>query len=185
MPLADLPDDLSAHVQIGQQLAVMVVEDDVLDADPTAGLLRLGAPPCAKLRAALLLMAGIAVGDRDEAHVMPGGRPLRGHAACVQIAVVGMRTERDDVQWPRGLLRHRPLRSLRGQRADHDDNQRQSRVAHRTPFGDRRLTNDEPRTPASTSAHGAIEANRRSSIVSRQCSSLLSQQPVDLFGRSR
>ena len=38
-PFPDLPDDLLRGLQRGQQLAVVVVEDDVVDADATAGFM--------------------------------------------------------------------------------------------------------------------------------------------------
>jgi hypothetical protein len=53
LPLADLPDDLLPDLERRQQLAVVVVEDDVVDADAAAGFDGLGAariaswpPPC-------------------------------------------------------------------------------------------------------------------------------------------
>ena len=53
----------------------MVVEDDVLDADAAAGLLRLGAAPRGQRAAAFRLVAGVAVGDRDEADADGPARP--------------------------------------------------------------------------------------------------------------
>ena len=98
LPFADLPDDLLAHLEIGDELAIMVVEHHVLDADAAAGLLRLGAPPHGELAAALLVVTGIAVGDGDEPHLVAERRPFGRRAAGADVTVVGVRTERDDAE---------------------------------------------------------------------------------------
>ncbi len=102
LPLADLADDLLAHLQRRKQLAVVIVEDDVFDADALAGLDGFGAPPCRERAAAFGLMAGVAVGDRDEADLVAQRGPFRGRAAGADVAVVRVRAERDDVQRRRG-----------------------------------------------------------------------------------
>ena len=111
VPLPNLPDDLLAHRERRQQLAVVIVEDDVLDADSATGFARFGATPRGERAAAFGLMAGVAVGHRHESHAVAEGRVLRRNASGALIAVVGMRAERDDVQL---AIRGRSLRALRG-----------------------------------------------------------------------
>ena len=96
LPLADLPDDLLTHIEAGHQLAVVVVQDDVVDADAASGLDGFGAPPHGQLPAAFLVVAGIAVGDGDKAHLVAHRRPLGGDAGRPDVAVVGMRAEGDN-----------------------------------------------------------------------------------------
>ena len=87
-----------ADLQRRQQLAIVVVEDDVVDADATAGFDGLGAPAHGELAAALLVVAGIAVGDRDEADLGARGDPFGGDPPGADVAIVGMGPEGDDAQ---------------------------------------------------------------------------------------
>jgi hypothetical protein len=41
-------------------------------------------------------MAYVAIGHRDELHLVPFRRPERRGAACLQLRIVRMRAERDD-----------------------------------------------------------------------------------------
>ena len=99
----------SRDVERRHELAVVVVEDDVLDADAAAGFLRLGAAPRGERAAAFGLMTRIAVGHRDEPHAMAERGIFRRGAAGALIAVVGMRAKRDDVQLAVGARRLRAL----------------------------------------------------------------------------
>ena len=64
---------ICAHVQRRQQLAVVVVEHHVVDAD-AAPARRLGAAARRERPAALGWWPGVAVGHRDEPHLMAGPR---------------------------------------------------------------------------------------------------------------
>ena len=110
----------SRDVERRDQLAVVVVEHDVLDADAAAGFLRLGAAPRRERASALGLMSRVAVGDRDEPHAMAERGVLRRRAAGALIAVVGMRAKRDDVQLAVGARRLRALGRLLGNSRDAD-----------------------------------------------------------------
>ena len=77
IPLANLADDLLADVERRHQLAVVVVEDDVLDADAAAGFLRFGTAPRRERATTLGLVTRVAVGDGDESHAMAEGGVLR------------------------------------------------------------------------------------------------------------
>ena len=61
VPFADLPDQLKPDIQAGHQLPVMVVEDQVFDAEPAAGLAGLLTPPRGQHSSALGLVAGVSV----------------------------------------------------------------------------------------------------------------------------
>ena len=78
IPLPDLADDLLAHLQRGQQLAVMVVKGDVFDADSAAGFRSLGSPPHRQSAAPFALVARVAVRHRDKAHLVPERGPFCG-----------------------------------------------------------------------------------------------------------
>jgi hypothetical protein len=97
-PLPNLADDLLPYLQVGHELPIVIVEHDVLDADPPARLLCLGAAAHRQLPTPLLLVTGIAVGDRHEADLVPECRPLRGAAARPDVTVVGVGAERDDAE---------------------------------------------------------------------------------------
>ena len=62
-PLADLADNLLADFQGRQELAVVVIEDFVFDADASPGLYRFSAPALGECFSAHRLVPGIAVGD--------------------------------------------------------------------------------------------------------------------------
>ena len=83
-------DHLLAHLQRGQQRAVVVVEGDILAAQQRAGCRRLAAPSPRQGRAAHLVVPGVAVGQGD--HLYPMSQPAvqRGNAAGVEVRVVGM-----------------------------------------------------------------------------------------------
>ena len=83
----------------------MVVEHDVLDAEALAGFLRLGPPPRAERGAALGLVPRVPVGERHEPHAVARLRPLDRRATGADVAVVGVRSEDDDVERP--ILRER------------------------------------------------------------------------------
>jgi len=106
LPLADPADHLPAHGERRLQLAVVVVEHLVLgDPQPPPGLLRLGPPPLRERAAALGLVPGVAVRQRDELDRVALRGPQRGRAARVEVAVVGMGAEHDDAQRPDGVSR--------------------------------------------------------------------------------
>ena len=88
----------ATHFQRGQQFAVVIIEHVVLDPDAASGLLRFRAPALGQNPAALLVMAGVAVGDGDELHLMPGGGVFGGEPACLAITIVGVSSKRDDAQ---------------------------------------------------------------------------------------
>ena len=96
IPLADLPDHLLAHLERGQQLSVVIIEDCVLDAQTARRFLGLGEPALGKSGAVQCLMARIAVGDGHELHRVPGGGKERGGTRRADVAIVGMRAEGDD-----------------------------------------------------------------------------------------
>ena len=79
----------------------MIVEHDVLDAERRADLLRLRPPSRGQRAAALRLVTGVAVGHRDESHLVAERRPLRRRAAGADVAIVRVGAERDDAK--RGL----------------------------------------------------------------------------------
>ena len=74
LPEPDLPNDFFAWLERRQQLAVVIVQHDVIDADPAAGFLRFRAATRGERATALGLMPGIAIRDRDEANAVPEGR---------------------------------------------------------------------------------------------------------------
>jgi hypothetical protein len=76
----------------------VIVEHDILDADAAPGFLRLGAAPGGERAAAFGLMPGISVGDRDESYAVAERGVLGCDTAGALIAVVGMGTERDDIE---------------------------------------------------------------------------------------
>ena len=98
VPLADQPGERAAVFQRRLQLAVVIVEDDALDAEHLVGLLDFGLAADGERAARLAPVADVAVGHGDEEHVMPELGPARGRAAGLNLAVVGMRAERDDAE---------------------------------------------------------------------------------------
>jgi hypothetical protein len=121
VPLAYLTNDLQTHIEGRQQLAVVVVEDDILDADPPSRFLCLGAPPSGQRAAALRLMTGVAVGDGHESHAVAERGILGRRTAGALVAVVRMRPERDDVEFRFGARR------LRRREVQHDRQQYSAR----------------------------------------------------------
>ena len=67
-----------------------------LDAEDLRALLDFCFPPPSQRPAGALEMSDVAVGHRDELHLVARRRPQRRHAARLQLGVVGMRAERDD-----------------------------------------------------------------------------------------
>jgi hypothetical protein len=59
LPLAYLADDLLADIEAGHELAVVVVQDDVVDADAAAGFDGFGSTPHRQLTAAFLVVPRI------------------------------------------------------------------------------------------------------------------------------
>ena len=108
-PLPDLANDLLSRVQARQQLAVVIVEDDVLDPDAASRFPRFRAPPGGQRAASLRLVSRVAVGDGDEPHPVAERGVLGGDAARSLITVVRMGAKRDDVQLAICAGRLRPL----------------------------------------------------------------------------
>ena len=102
VPLADLADDLNAHIQPGRELAVVVVEHFVVDAQPAARFLGLGPPARGENASAFGLMTRVAVGDGDELDLVAGRGVLGREAARLDVAVVGVRAECDDADFSNG-----------------------------------------------------------------------------------
>ncbi len=114
-PFANQADDLLAHFERRQQLAVVVVEPGG-DAQDTGGALHLGLAPLGQRFAGFTPVTNVAVGDGDEFHMVAGRRPQRCRAAGFDLAVVGVRSEADDAE-----LAVRPSFRLRI-RSIHGDN---------------------------------------------------------------
>src|SRR5689334_566982 len=82
-------------------------------------------------------MSDITVGHRDELHLGPLRGPHGGHAAGLQLRIVGVRPERDDAEWPR--LRGRlPRQSRLGREGHAGSAQKEILPFHRTSTGRRR-----------------------------------------------
>ena len=95
--LADDADHLPAHVQVGHELAVVVVEDQVVGADHGAGAAGLRRPPSGERPPAHRLVAGVAVRQRDETHdVAP--LAVEGHRPPAVVGVVRMRADDEHPQ---------------------------------------------------------------------------------------
>src|SRR5437588_2108152 len=84
LPLADFADDLLTDLPGRQELAVVVIEHFVFDADASPGFLRLSAATLGKFFSAHRL------------HLVAEHGILGGDATCAEVAIVGMRTEGDD-----------------------------------------------------------------------------------------
>src|SRR5262249_14430789 len=95
-PLANLADHLFAHIHIRQELAVMVVQDFVFDADAPPGFLRFRASALGEFLSAHGLMPRIAVGERYELHLIAARGILGGEATGAKVTIIGMCAERDD-----------------------------------------------------------------------------------------
>ena len=107
VPAANLADNFLAHFERGQQFAIVIVQNFVLDSQAPRGFLGLAQPPLRQCGAAHGLMAGIPIGDRNELDRVAQARKQCGRSRCANIAIVRMRAERDDPN----------LLSLRQQRA--------------------------------------------------------------------
>ena len=120
IPQPNLPNDLLAHVERGDQLAVVIIEHDVLDADAAPGFLCLGSSPRSEGASAFRLMSCITVGHRHEPDAMPKRGELRGRTAGALVAVIRMGAKRDDVQLAIGRRRLGALGRLPGGSRDAD-----------------------------------------------------------------
>src|SRR5206468_5838396 len=94
----DLADNLQPHVERRQQLAVVIVEHDIVDPDAPARFPGLLAPTGGQGTATLRLVTRVAVRDGDEPDVVAQRRPPGRGASGTLVAVVRMRSERDDVE---------------------------------------------------------------------------------------
>ena len=110
LPEPDLSNDFFSRLERRQQLAVVIVQHDVVDTDAPSGFLCFGAATRGERATALGLMPGVAIRDRDEANAVPEGRQLRCRAAGLLVAIVLVRAERDDVELSVGRRRHRSAR---------------------------------------------------------------------------
>ncbi len=106
LPFADQPRHRLAVLERRHQFAVVNVHHVGLDAENPRALRHFRLAPPRQRSAGGSEMADVAVGHRDELHLVPGGGPLRRDAARLQLGVVGMCAEGDD---PQGL-------ALRGRR---------------------------------------------------------------------
>ncbi len=95
---ADQGDDRAPVLERRQQLAVVVVEQLVADADHGRRRQRLGAAALDQLRAGHLLVPGVAVGERDEQDLVALLGVERRHAASRELAVVGVGAEDQHAQ---------------------------------------------------------------------------------------
>ena len=100
----------------------MVVEDDVLDADATARLLRFRAAPGGERSATLRLVTRVPVRDRHESDTMAQRRILGSNAARALVTVVRVGAERNDIELAVSARRLSALRLclqvVRGAHAD-------------------------------------------------------------------
>jgi hypothetical protein len=112
LPVANQAGHGAAVLERGHQLAVVDVEHLGLDAEDLGALLHFGVAPPGQRPAGALEVADVAVGHGDELHLVPGRGPQGGHAAGLELGVVGVRAEGDDPE--RALRPRRRLRRLRG-----------------------------------------------------------------------
>ena len=91
--VADQPYDRATMLKRRQQFAVVNVEHLGGRAQHLGRLLHLGRPPLRQLTAGHLPMADVAVGDRDQLHVMPLPCPQDAGAARLELRVVRVRSE--------------------------------------------------------------------------------------------
>ena len=103
LPLADGADDLAANVEGRREFPVVILHHLVLgDAEAAGGLLRFGATAVGQDLAAHFVVAGIAIGDADEFHLVAHFGEHHGGAAELDVAVVGMGPDGDDAERLRG-----------------------------------------------------------------------------------
>src|SRR5690349_9045719 len=93
LPFANLADDLFANLQTGQELAVVVIEHLVFDADASSRFLRLSTAPISEFLSVLRLMPSVAVRQRYELHLVAERSILGGETSGSEIAVVRMCAE--------------------------------------------------------------------------------------------
>ena len=91
VPLPDSPDNLFTHWDSWQQLAIMVVEHFIRNAEPAPGLRSLCAPPFGQRSTTFALMPGVTVGHRHELDVMSHACKQCCRPACPYVAVIRMR----------------------------------------------------------------------------------------------
>ena len=95
VPFADLADNLFADIEGGEQLAVVVAEHFIFDAEAARGFLGLGSAALGKSGAVDLVVADIAVGNGDELDGMPHRGKETGRAGSADVAVIGMGAKGD------------------------------------------------------------------------------------------
>src|SRR5690606_11235956 len=98
-PLANEAHDLAPRLEVRHELAVVDVEDLGLDPEDARGLLHLARASLGERAAGLVPVPDVAVRERDELHVMARFRPERRDTADLDLAVIGMRAERDDPEF--------------------------------------------------------------------------------------
>src|SRR6266852_8504574 len=140
LPLPDLADDLLADVESRQETTVMVVEHFVFDADSTCGLLCFGTAAHGERASTQRLMAGVAVGQRNEFHFMAERGVLSGESSRAQVAVVRVRAEGYDAYRFILGLRRQGRETQRSQKARTPDPGRhqvcKKQSPERLPHGD-------------------------------------------------
>ena len=114
LPVADEPRHLLAVLQRRHELAVMDVEDLVLDPEDPRALRHLRLAALRERPAGHGEVADVAVGHRHELHLGAFRGPQRRHAAGLQLRIVGVRAEGDDPERTGGRLGAR-RRGLSGQ----------------------------------------------------------------------
>src|SRR5262245_33836611 len=90
LPLANLSDDLFTNLQGRQELAVVVIEHLILDADASSCFLSLGTPAISEFLTVLRLMSSVAICDRYKLHLVAERCIFRGKATGSLVAVVRM-----------------------------------------------------------------------------------------------
>ena len=96
IPAPDLANDLLAHVERGQQLPIMIVENVVLNPLSPRRFLCLGEAALRQFLAMHGLMARITIGDRYEFNGIARLYPKRGGSGRANITIVRMGPESDD-----------------------------------------------------------------------------------------
>jgi hypothetical protein len=96
-PFPYKPDEMETYLQSGHNLAVRIVEDLRCDAEDgiCGGGFRLPYP--GHLFSRVILMPGVAVGDRNEFYPMSCPNPFDRGSTNLEFAVVRVRSENDDV----------------------------------------------------------------------------------------
>ena len=126
LPVANEPGHRAAVLERRHQLAVVDVEHLGLDAEDPRALRDFRLAPLRQRPAGALEVADVAVGHRDELHLVPGGGPQRRHAARLQLGVVRVRAEGDDPQRTRRGVARR-LDGGRGRQGRGDGRARRQR----------------------------------------------------------